>query len=121
MDRVRGPIDIIKYGHDNSSVYIAFEGNVGSFCQGDSTVNVTIEESGETFVFSPLAHDEASGRLCAIDERLEIALPLDSFQGHNAIHLRFEIVQGAKIVQTMPGFGALLIELNETYAKNWFV
>jgi len=121
MDRVRGPIDMIRYGHDTSSVYVAFEGDMRSFSHHDSMVQVTIEESGETFLFSPNVLDALSGTQCAMDERLEISLSRDCFKGYREIHLRFEIVQGDRIVQTMPGFGALLIELDETYAKNWFI
>jgi hypothetical protein len=52
---------------------------------------------------------------------VELALLRSHFKAYNTIHLRFEIVQEERIIQTMPGYGSLLIDLDETYANNWFV
>jgi hypothetical protein len=66
------------------------------------------------------SHDD-NGTQLAIDERVELALSREHFKENSTVHLRFEIVQGEEIIQTMPGYGALFIDLDETYAKNWFV
>jgi hypothetical protein len=121
MDRVRGPIDVIRYGHSPSSIFLAFEGDITSLKRDDSFLEITIEESGERLSFALQGEYMDKGDECVIDERVEIALSSVHFQGYDAVHLRFEIVQGKRIVQTMPGFGSLLIDLNETYAHNWFI
>jgi hypothetical protein len=37
------------------------------------------------------------------------------------LHLRFEIEQDGRIIQTLPGYGALELQLNEDYSSSWFV
>jgi hypothetical protein len=56
-----------------------------------------------------------------VDERIELSLALWHFKDFATVHLRFEIVKGNDIIQTMPGYGALLIDLDENYVENWFV
>ena len=121
MDRVRGPINVIHYGHSLSSIFLAFEGDMTSFKLEESFLEITIEESGEHLSFALQGRYKNNDDECVMDERIEIALSSIHFQGYDAVHLRFEIRQGKRIVQTMPGFGSLLIDLNETYAHNWFV
>lgn len=57
----------------------------------------------------------------AVDERIELALSKTHFKAYNSVHLRFEILKESEIIQIMPGYGALFIDLNETYLENWFV
>jgi hypothetical protein len=52
---------------------------------------------------------------------MELALSRVHFQAYDTVHLRFEIVQDNRIIQTMPGYGSLPINVNETYADNWFI
>jgi alpha-amylase/alpha-mannosidase (GH57 family) len=121
MDRVRGPIDIIHYGHNASFIFLAFEGNMASFQRNGSFLYVTIEESGEKLSFSLMGSYHNNGDELAIDERMELALSRVHFQAYDTVHLRFEIVQDNRIIQTMPGYGSLPINVNETYADNWFI
>lgn len=120
MDRVRGPIDIIYYGHNESSVFLAFEGDMRSLDMFEMKLQITVEETGEHLSFDMDRAFEGGDRL-AVGERLELALARSHFGAFASIHLRFEIIQGDRIVQTMPGFGSLFIDLDEIYAKNWFV
>jgi hypothetical protein len=39
----------------------------------------------------------------------------------NEISIRFELEKDTKVVQTLPGFGALRINLSDDYSHNWFV
>lgn len=121
MDRVRGPIEKIYYGHDKKSVFLAFEGEISSLRKSNVKLQITLEETGKQLSFAldgPYMDKESQ---LAIDERVELALSRSHFKAYNAIHLRFEIVQGERIIQTMPGYGSLFIDLDETYAHNWFV
>jgi alpha-amylase/alpha-mannosidase (GH57 family) len=121
MDRVRGPIDLLYYGHDKKLVYVAFEGDLTRMDRHDLKLIVTLEESGEQFEFDLETPSSAKEDKVAIDERLEIAISRSHFKHLRVFHLRFELVRGSKIIQMMPGTGALLVDLDEHYAANWFV
>jgi hypothetical protein len=84
-------------------------------------LQVIIEETGEHRSFSMAEAYDKEGVQLAVDERIELALSKSHFQDYSVVHLRFEIVDGHDIVQTMPGYGALAVDLDETYADNWFV
>lgn len=123
MDRVRGPIEKILYGHDDKTVFLAFEGEMAKLEMSSLILQIIIEETGEHLNFSidttkPYSEE---GIELVIGERLEIGLSRAHFKDHSAIHLRLEIVQGNDIIQTMPGYGALFIDMDESYAENWFV
>ncbi|MEA2048132.1 MAG: glycoside hydrolase family 57 protein [Campylobacterota bacterium] len=123
MDRVRGPIEKIYYGHDSHNIFLAFEGDMVSIQNSHLNLEVIIEETGEHLNYSLnmlTSHKDNETRL-AMGERLELGLTNEDFKTYRTLHLRFEIVEGKDIIQTMPGYGALYIDLDETYAENWFV
>ena len=78
---------------------------------------------GTTGESSTMTHGEHLKTIkFAIDERIELEFSkMNCAECTQQIHLRFEILQGKEIIQTMPGFGALAINLNEKYTANWFV
>jgi hypothetical protein len=121
MDRVRGPIEILYYGHDKKAIYVAFEGLLSSVDRRGLKLQVMLEESGERFEYDLEALICGENDKVAIEERIEIALSRLHFNEMRLFHLRFELVSGNKILQTMPGNGALCVDLNEHYAANWFV
>ncbi len=123
MDRVRGPIEKIHYGHNDKTIFLAFEGEMSALKMSSLDLEVIIEETGEHLNFSMDMTKSYSDEVAkfSIGERLEIGLSRAHFKDHSAVHLRFEIVQGNDIIQTMPGYGALFIDMDETYANNWFV
>ena len=123
MDRVRGPIEMIYYGHDDQNIFLAFEGDVASLKMSHMQLEIIIEESGEHFNcnFSMDRTCENKGIHFAVDERIEFAIAKSRFSDYSSVHLRFEILNGTEIIQTMPGYGALFIDLEETYVQNWFI
>ena len=121
MDRVRGPIEKIYYGQNNRSVFLAFEGEVLSLDISDLKLYITIEESGKKLEFDMDRRYSDDNFSLAIGERVEISLDRSYFKDYKRVHLRFEIVRGDNTIQEMPGFGSLLIDLDETYVHNWFI
>lgn len=121
MDRVRGPIDLFYYGHDKKAIYIAFEGEIARVDRRGLKLLVILEENGETLEYDLENLTSPYNDRLAIDERLEIAISRLHFGDMRLFHLRFELVRHTQIVQTMPGNGALCINLDEHYAANWFV
>jgi len=121
MDRVRGPVEKIYYGHDDVNVYLAFDGDTDKLRAPGCTLCITVEENGNRATL-PLARALQDSRIdFAFDERPELALSRQGFIGLDAFHLRFEITRGDEIIQTLPGYGSLYIDMNETYAEHWFV
>ena len=86
-------------------------------------LEIIVEETGEHFhfQFSMDIHSENDKIQFAVDERIELAISKAHFKDYTTVHLRFEILNENEIIQTMPGYGALFIDLDETYAQNWFV
>jgi alpha-amylase/alpha-mannosidase (GH57 family) len=123
MDRERGPIERIYYGHNDKAIFVALEGDISFLKMSQLKLQVIVEKTGEDFQFSfsmdaPYIHEDIQ---VVIDKRVELSLPKSHFKDHTTVHLRFEIVKGNEIIQIMPGYGALFIDLEETYADNWFV
>jgi alpha-amylase/alpha-mannosidase (GH57 family) len=121
MDRVRGPIDLFYYGHDKKAIYVAFEGEISGVDTHGLKLWVILEESGEKFEFDFETISGSAEDQMALDERLEIAISRLHFGALRLFHLRFELVRALQIIQTLPGNGALCIDLDEHYAANWFV
>jgi len=121
MDRVRGPIEKIKYGQDDNNIYLAFEGEMRSLERSKFQLELIIEETGESITFNMQKNYDNDGVRLAINERIELELSKEHCKDASLVHLRFEILHGKEIIQTMPGYGALEINLEENYAANWFV
>ena len=82
---------------------------------------MTIEENGRQLAL-PLARDYRDAQTEFVrNERMELSLSRHLFEGLDAVHLRFEIASGDQIIQTLPGYGALLVDMAEAYAAHWFV
>ena len=121
MDRVRGPIEKIYYGQDENKIYLAFEGEINLLKTSNLVLEIYIEQMQKTISFSMNDEYNENGVKFAIDERIELELSKMNCVDCKQIHLRFEILQGKEIIQTMPGYGALAINLDEKYTANWFV
>ncbi|MBD3840950.1 MAG: glycoside hydrolase [Campylobacterales bacterium] len=121
MDKVRGPIEKIRYGQDDQNIYLAFEGDIESFLSNNYQFQMIIEENQKVFHFGKEQGFNQEKIVFVIDERIEMELPKLCCETSNTIHLRFEVLQGNQIIQTMPGFGALQINLQEDYTSHWFV
>ena len=121
MDRVRGPIERIRYGHDDRWAYLAFEGALERIDLSATRLLVIVEETDERIDLALGANRSDRRTKLAVGERIEVALAREYFAGHSRVHLRFELILEETILQALPGFGALTIDFKQTYAENWFV
>jgi len=122
MDRVRGPIAQINYGQDErGNIYTSFQGDIDELVGVNSTLRVIIEELDKRFVLRISKKSKRSEIVMKVRDSIEIFLERELFEDMEKVHLRFEIEQEGTIVQTLPGFGALAIDLNEDYGANWFI
>jgi len=129
MDRVRGPVAKIRYGQNSNKIFCAFEGDIDKLSECNS-LHIMIEpfnthfniQLSSLFTNKKLTK-EFDGIILevACDSWLELSLDFSSIEGAKDIQLRFEIEKDGIIIQTLPGYGELEIDLDTTYADNWFV
>ncbi len=118
MDRVRGPIEKIFYGHNESFVELAFCGDIPAL-EGVQLF-LSVSECEREWMLD-IKSQEFEGLSMHLGQCIELSLSRSLFEGLASIHLRCELRQGDTIVQTLPGFGALKITLDEHFADQWFV
>ncbi len=122
MDKERGEVKKIHYGQDNEKIYFSFEIKRKMFCQ-IYTIDILIEplnlkgtinfKDKKTFI-GDLEVEVVCGSCIemAIDKtKIDI----------DEISIRFELVQDSSVIQILPGFGELKIDLGNDYSQNWFV
>ncbi len=128
MDRVRGPIEIIRYGHSEKQIYCAFEGDMSQMHKCD-TLYLIVEPFDARFEIplTPLCqtkHSMTESKQIKLEIAcgtwLEIAIDFSTIDAKE-VQLRFEIERNGIIIQTLPGYGELEINLETNYAENWFV
>lgn len=121
IDRTKAPIQKIRYGHNESNVFIAFDGDMTLLKKEKCALEIIIEELNESIKIKKCIKEYPSGVVLSVGKSIEIALPKTIFAKMQRVHLRFMIEQDGKIIQTLPGYGALEIELDEDYSTSWFV
>lgn len=103
MDRLRGPIDIIYYGYDKNNLYIALEGEV------DSSYRVEVDVADLVLPLEPLF----------LKNRMECRLPREALADSGTVSIRLRILDEDKTLQSIPGFGPLVIDFNELC--DWYI
>ncbi len=128
MDRVRGPIESIRFGQSESRVYCAFEGNMEELRTCDhlhihiAPFNARFQIALPSLCRTKFYEAEENGIYLKIacDSWLELGLEFGEVNAAK-LQLRFEIERNGIIIQSLPGYGELEIDLETTYAENWFV
>ena len=129
MHRAKGPIEKIRYGQNQNKFYCAFEGDIATLQKSDS-INIMIEPQNIRFDIkaSPLSIDRKYTKEyediileVACGSWMELSLDFSKLEESKKIQLRFEIERDGIIIQTLPGYGELEIDLETNYAENWFV
>jgi len=109
-------------------VYCAFEGNIKELRKCDKLLiiiepfSTRMEIELQKLCAAEKYEVEASHIQVevACDSWLEFSIDFGAVQG-SKVQLRFEIERDGVIIQTLPGYGELEIDLDTTYAENWFV
>ncbi len=123
MDKARGPVKKIYYGQDEEFIYFSYQASKEELLKCKS-LTILIEpfefkldipiKIGIKSIKKELHVD------FAFDELLEFKIKKDkSWEGK--IKFRFELYKDKRLIQTLPGFGELEIDLEANYARNWFV
>ena len=122
MDRVRGPIKKILYGQDDEKLYFAFEARMKELCQ-TNCMYIIIDPIDIKGKIEFQVKQTYIGKLAvnvACESLLEISIDKKDIK-EDKISIRFELEHNGSVVQTLPGFGELKIDLGNDYSQNWFV
>lgn len=122
MDRQRGPIRKILYGQDSEKIYISFLA-VKNKLSSDDFVHITIEPLNIKEKLALKSQKTFIGALeveVAFEDVFEISIDKRLIDT-DSISIIFEVEQNETIIQSLPGFGELKIDLSSDYSKNWFV
>jgi hypothetical protein len=127
MNRARGPIDTIRFGQNNKQFFCAFTGDIPSLKHCDK-FHIIIEPFQTQFEIPLTAlcntkrfMSEFNGIKLEVACDIWIVLRIDfTALDVREVQLRFEIEQNGSIIQILPGYGELEVDLETTYAENWF-
>ena len=122
MDRDRGLIQKILYGKEGRKLYFAFEAMSEEFIHPQK-LTIIIDPLGiEASV--DLQGQKSSFEGCEIelvaDKWIEFSIELHSVE-ITELFLRFELHDHSDVIQILPGFGQLHVDLKRDYSQNWFV
>jgi hypothetical protein len=122
MDKQRGPIRKILYGQDGENVYVSFLAK-RKILNSDDFVHITIEPLNIKSKLPLISQKTFIGPIeveVAFEDVFEISIDKKLIET-DSISIIFEVEQNGKIIQSLPGFGELKIDLGDDYSKNWFV
>ena len=122
MQASSGVVEKIYYGEDAQKLYFSFEGMLQKYCT-NAQIKIIIEPLNLNAVLAFNAGKTTLNGLViesACKQNLELSIEKSSLKAAK-IFIRFEIIADEKILQTVPGFGELSLNLNENYAKNWYI
>lgn len=121
MDMVRGPIEKIYFGHNKTYAFFAFEGDMSRLSSKKIILKIQVQESNKEYTLDLHKKYEKKKLQLSTGKRIELGLSKLFFEGYTKVHLRFELLQKERVIQTMPGLGSVVIDFKETYINNWFV
>ena len=122
MDKQRGPIEKIYYGQDDEKLYFAFYSNINKSCTSDSMSIIIdpIDVTGKIYLKTEKTFFGNIEVDVACEDWLEVSIDKSKID-KDEISVRFEIEKDGVVVQTLPGFGELKIDLGSDYSRNWFI
>lgn len=122
MDKQRGPIKRILYGQDDEKIYFTFEAKIKEVGENDS-IEIIIDPINIRGKVGFQTQTVFIGDLevnVAYKNVLEMSIDKSKIHADD-INIRFELEKDGMVVQTLPGFGELKIDLSNDYSHNWFV
>lgn len=128
MDRKRGPVKKILYGQDLESIYFAFESDMDEFKNCDCLLRLIIDpiNFSREIIFNfnnEKYYKDSSNHISyevAYEDWIEIKIDKSSIENQK-LYFRFEFLKDYSVVQVLPGFGMLEIDMNSDFSDRWFV
>jgi len=120
MDRRRGPIKKLNFGFDAYNIYIAFYGDIDKLHQATLIItsktfelSLEINKNGDFHRYGTYS--------LRVDSHIELSINREVFASEMSPTLLFEFRESDTIIQTLPGYGSLEIDLTKDYTNNWFI
>ena len=119
MDTARGPIHKIYFGQNKEKLFVRFDGEIDELRRkGELLIHAKEFDMPLRISLKEPVFDEnievASYKI------IEIALSKKMFKS-SKVGLRFELIVEDKVVQILPSLREMTLNLEEDFAKNWFV
>lgn len=121
MDRVRGPIALIRYGADENNFYAGFQGDFSLAQTAMWTLKITIEEEADTLRYLLNGSEQGSVVFWIEEGWMMMKLGREVLGMRPSVHLNFELCEGEKILQKLPYSGPLKIDFDRITDTPWFV
>lgn len=127
MDLPKGPLEKIFYGYDGENIYFTFDSD------REKIKNCKVFR----LIIDPVGFDEAldinfedkkhycgkSGDIAfevAYQDRIEIKVQRSSID-EQKLYFRFELFSDDAVIQTLPSFGELEVDVESDFSDRWFV
>ncbi|MDQ1326239.1 MAG: hypothetical protein QG564_1364 [Campylobacterota bacterium] len=128
MDQKRGPVEKILYGQDFENIYFAFEADRSELKSSHFLLRLIIDPIGFNeeiaFVFNGEKHYKNSSNHItyevAYKDWVEIKIDKNSIEKQK-LYFRFEFLKNGAVVQVLPGFGMLEIDMDSDFSDRWFI
>lgn len=122
MDRDRGLIKSILYGKDSTKVYFAFKARKNEHLRPQN-LRILIDpieiDTEITLKNQKMMLGECE-LVLYVDQWIEFSIDISRISSE-MLSLRFELCSDSEVLQALPGFGHLSIDLVRDYSSNWFV
>ena len=127
MDMPSGPVNKIFYGQDDECIYFAFDTDV-EMMKNCKTLRLIIDPIGfneeiNIDFSTQKQYCRKSGDIIfdvAFEDWLEIKIETGSIQ-RQKLDFRFELSSGDAVIQTLPSFGELEIDMENDFSDRWFI
>ncbi|MDD5372298.1 MAG: glycoside hydrolase family 57 protein [Sulfurimonas sp.] len=125
MDMPKSPVMKILYGQDDENIYFAFDADE-QIMKSCNMLRLIIDPIGfnEEIDICDKKHYLSSHAdityEVAYEDRIEIRIDKSSIKKQK-LDFRFELSSGGTVIQTLPGFGVLEIDMDSDFSDRWFV
>lgn len=123
MDRDRGVVKKILYGMDKNYLYFAFQAENHHIASIEEMLIIIDPINVKGSIRMENSTEASLGALrvvVACSNWIEMRIEKSAIE-EREISLRFELISNANVIQTLPGFGELKIDLTHDYSQNWFI
>jgi alpha-amylase/alpha-mannosidase (GH57 family) len=127
MDIPKGPVNKIFYGQDDECIYFAFDTDI-EMMKRCKILRLIIDPIGfneeiDIDFTTQKQYCRKNGGIVfevAFEDWLEIKIDASSIESQK-LDFRFELSSGDAVIQTLPSFGELEIDMENDFSDRWFV
>ena len=127
MDIPKGPVNKIFYGQDDECIYFAFDTDI-EMMKRCKILRLIIDPIGfneeiDIDFTTQKQYCRKNGGIVfevAFEDWLEIKIDASSIESQK-LDFRFELSSGDAVIQTLPSFGELEIDMENDFSDRWFI